>query len=62
MSSIAIGCGAGFSGDRLDAALPVVKTLIGRGGPGALMFENLAERTLAHQQLARRNRPESGYE
>lgn len=26
------------------------------------MFENLAERTLAHQQLARRNHPELGYE
>lgn len=62
MTSIAIGCGAGFSGDRLDAALPVVRTLIARGGPSALMFENLAERTLAHQQLTRKTRPELGYE
>lgn len=62
MNSIAIGCGAGFSGDRLDAAVPVVRTLIARGGPSALMFENLAERTLAHQQLTRRQRPERGYE
>ncbi len=28
-----IGSGAGFSGDRTDAALPVVRTLIAAGGP-----------------------------
>jgi len=26
-STVYIGCGAGFSGDRLDAAIPVVETL-----------------------------------
>jgi hypothetical protein len=62
MKTLAVGCGAGFSGDRTDAALPVVRTLIERGGPAAIMFENLAERTLAHQQLIRRAHPESGYE
>lgn len=62
METLAIGCGAGFSGDRTDAAAPVVRTLIERGGPAALMFENLAERTLAHQQLARRTNPQLGYE
>jgi hypothetical protein len=62
MQTLAVGCGAGFSGDRVDAALPVVKTLIARGGPAALMFENLAERTLAHQQLIRRANPSLGYE
>jgi hypothetical protein len=59
---IAIGCGAGFSGDRADAALPVVNTLVARGGPAALMFENLAERTLALQHLARRADPQRGFE
>lgn len=59
---LAVGCGAGFSGDRLDAAPPVVRTLIARGGPSALVFENLAERTLALQQLARRRDPAAGYE
>ena len=59
---IAIGCGAGFSGDRTDAAAPVVRTLVARGGPAALIFENLAERTLALQQLARRRDPALGYE
>jgi hypothetical protein len=62
-----IGCGAGFSGDRTDAAGPVVETLITRLGqrPGArafLMFETLAERTLALAQLRRRQDPSVGYE
>lgn len=57
-----IGCAAGFSGDRTDAALPVVRELIRRGQPAVLMFETLAERTLALAQLARRNQPEAGYE
>jgi len=57
-----IGSGAGFSGDRTDAALPVVRTMIAAGGPAALIFETLAERTLALAQLARRQDPEHGYE
>ena len=62
MQTLAVGCGAGFSGDRVDAAPPVVRTLVERGGPAALIFENLAERTLATQQLARRANPQAGYE
>ncbi|WP_430300194.1 acyclic terpene utilization AtuA family protein [Ramlibacter paludis] len=62
METIAIGCGAGFSGDRVEAAGPVVRTLVARGGPAALIFENLAERTLALQHLARRANPALGYE
>ncbi len=57
-----VGCAAGFSGDRTDAALPVVKTLVASGAPSALVFETLAERTLALAQLARRDDPERGYE
>lgn len=57
-----IGCAAGFSGDRVDAAAPVVRTLIRLGGPAVLIFETLAERTLALAQLARRADAESGYE
>ena len=57
-----IGCGAGFSGDRWDAAVPVVRTLIARGGPSVLMFETLAERTLALAQLQRRQNPDAGFE
>jgi len=62
MQPLAVGCGAGFSGDRCDAAAPVVKTLLARGGPAALIFEMLAERTLANAQLARRLAPDKGYE
>jgi len=57
-----VGCGAGFSGDRTDAALPVVRTLAARGGPACIVFETLAERTLALAQLARRRDPGAGYE
>lgn len=63
-----IGCAAGFSGDRTDAAGPVVDTLIARlrHGPAGqrafLIFETLAERTLALAQLRRRADPEAGYE
>lgn len=62
METLAVGCGAGFSGDRVDAGAPVVRTLIERGGPAALIFENLAERTLATQQLTKRSNPALGYE
>ena len=57
-----IGGAAGFSGDRTDAAAPLVRALIDAGGPAVLIFETLAERTLALAQLARRQNPEAGYE
>ncbi|MBL8351485.1 MAG: DUF1446 domain-containing protein [Burkholderiaceae bacterium] len=57
-----IGCAAGFSGDRTDAAAPVVRSLVAAGGPAVLIFETLAERTLALAQLARRQDPDAGYE
>lgn len=60
--TVFVGCGAGFSGDRLDAALPVVESLVRRGGPAAIMFETLGERTLALAQLARLSDPDRGYE
>jgi hypothetical protein len=67
-SSLLIGCAAGFSGDRTDAAGPVVDSLIARLAAGPkdqrafLIFETLAERTLALAQLRRRADPEAGYE
>jgi hypothetical protein len=67
-SPLLVGCAAGFSGDRTDAAGPVVDTLIARlqHGPAEqrafLIFETLAERTLALAQLRRRADPEAGYE
>lgn len=57
-----VGCAAGFSGDRTDAAAPVVDALVASGGPGVLIFETLAERTLALAQLARRRAPNAGFE
>ena len=57
-----VGCAAGFSGDRTDAAAPVVDTMVADGGPAFLVFETLAERTLALAQLARRADPQRGYE
>ncbi len=56
------GNGAGFSGDRVDAAGPVVATLIEAGGPAAIFFETLGERTVALAQLERRRDPSRGYE
>lgn len=56
-----IGCGSGFSGDRTDGVPAVVDTLLRSGGQ-ALIFETLAERTLALSQLAKNQNPEKGYE
>lgn len=62
VSLLCIGCAAGFSGDRTDAASTVVDTLIALGGPAFLIFETLAERTLALAQLRRRADPDAGFE
>ncbi|QTL05940.1 DUF1446 domain-containing protein [Aquabacter sp. L1I39] len=58
---VRIGSGAGFAGDRVEAAVPVVAELARHEGPRFLIFETLAERTLAACQLARRNDPSCGY-
>ncbi len=57
-----MGCGAGFSGDRIDAPVSVVDCIARSGRAGAVMFETLAERTLALGQVARREDPTKGYE
>jgi hypothetical protein len=57
MTTVRIGVGAGFSGDRIDAALPLVE----RGNIGYLVFECLAERTIALAQLERLRDPDTGY-
>jgi hypothetical protein len=56
-----IGAGAGFAGDRSDAAGPVVDALAKADGPRFLMYETLAERTLALCQLERRKDAGRGY-
>ena len=60
--NLRVGCAAGFSGDRTDAAGPIVDAMLAKGGPSVLIFETLAERTLALAQLARRTDPDGGYE
>lgn len=59
--TVRIGCGAGFAGDRFDAAGPILRDFAGVNGPKYLMFECLAERTLALAQKARRRDPSLGY-
>ncbi|MBM3529163.1 MAG: DUF1446 domain-containing protein [Alphaproteobacteria bacterium] len=58
---VRIGGAAGFAGDRTDAARPLVEALARCDGPRFLMFETLAERTLALSQLERRRDPARGY-
>lgn len=47
-----VGGGAGFAGDRFDAAVAVARDLATQEGPRFLIFETLAERTLAISQDA----------
>jgi len=56
-----IGAAAGFAGDRTDAGGPLVEALSKTDAPRFLMYETLAERTLALCQLERRRDPQRGY-
>lgn len=56
--SIRIGSGAGFSGDRIDPAVALAED----GKLDYLVFECLAERTIALAVRARRDDPEAGYD
>ncbi len=58
MRSIRIGAGSGFSGDRIEPAVELAE----RGGLDYLVFECLAERTIALAQQARLKDPEAGYD
>ncbi|MFK7945179.1 MAG: acyclic terpene utilization AtuA family protein [Paracoccaceae bacterium] len=60
-ATVHIGCGAGFMGDRFDASLPILADMKSREGSKYLMFEVLAERTLAVAQNVRREDPTKGY-
>lgn len=53
-----IGAGAGYAGDRIDPAVALAE----RGRLDALVFECLAERTIALAQLRRRADPAHGYD
>ncbi|WMS40905.1 acyclic terpene utilization AtuA family protein [Acuticoccus sp. MNP-M23] len=58
MRNVRIGAGAGFSGDRIEPAVD----LAARGDLDFLVFECLAERTIALAQLARLSDPAAGYD
>lgn len=60
-TTIHIGCGAGFANDRPDAGLRLAQDLASRTGKRYLMYELLAERTLAEAQLRKQADPDSGY-
>ena len=62
MDHFLVGNGAGFSGDRVDAPLPVLRTLIASGAPSAMFFETLGERTVALAHLEKRRDAQAGYE
>jgi hypothetical protein len=58
MKTIRIGAGAGYSGDRIDPAVELVE----RGSLSYIVFECLAERTIATAQKARMLDPSAGYD
>jgi Acyclic terpene utilisation family protein AtuA len=58
MRTIRIGAGAGYSGDRIEPAVELAE----RGELHYLVFECLAERTIALSQQARLKDPGSGYD
>jgi hypothetical protein len=58
MSHFRIGSGAGYAGDRIDPA----QALAEHGRLDALVFECLAERTIALAQLRRSRDPSHGYD
>lgn len=58
MKTIRIGCGAGYSGDRIEPAVELAE----KGSIRYLVFECLAERTIAIAQQARLKDPRSGYD
>lgn len=61
MTVVHIGSGAGFAGDRFDAAVPVVKTLSQAEGPRYLIYEVMAERTLAIAHRLKQADTEQGF-
>lgn len=55
--TLRIGAGASYAGDRVEPATE----LVARGNLDYLVYETLAERTIALAQLDRRRNPEGGY-
>ncbi|MBB6215020.1 hypothetical protein HNQ80_001109 [Anaerosolibacter carboniphilus] len=57
MKTIRIGSGAGYAGDRLEPALELME----KGNLDYIMFECLAERTIAIAQEQKLKNPDKGY-
>lgn len=58
MRKVRIGAGAGYSGDRIEPAVELIE----HGNLDYLVFECLAERTIALAQTEKRNDPNKGYD
>ncbi|HTD05763.1 acyclic terpene utilization AtuA family protein [Undibacterium sp.] len=58
MKHVRIGAGAGYSGDRIEPAIELAE----KGDIDYLVFECLAERTIAVAQQSKMNNPELGYD
>jgi hypothetical protein len=58
---VLIGCAAGFAGDRYDAGAAVATAMANDGRRAFLMYETLAERTLALAQQRQRSGSGPGY-
>jgi hypothetical protein len=58
MRSVRIGTGAGYSGDRIEPAIELAE----KGGLDYLVFECLAERTIALAQQEKSRDPSRGYD
>src|SRR5690348_12498567 len=58
MKTIRLGAGAGYAGDRIEPAVELAE----RGDIRYLVFECLAERTIALAQQARMKDPAQGYD
>lgn len=56
--TLRIGAGAGFAGDRIEPAVELVQ----HGALDYLVFECLAERTIAQAQLRRLHDPKAGFD
>src|SRR5918993_3429814 len=58
MRTVKLGSGAGYSGDRIEPAVELAE----KGGIDYLVFECLAERTIALAQQAKRRDPDGGFD
>src|SRR5262245_65139694 len=57
-TTVRVGCGAGFAGDRLEPALVLAE----HGAVNYLGLECLGERTVALAQLRKLHDPQAGYD